>query len=507
MTSPTDQLKSIKPAWILAIFTAWLGAAILFGAEPGINWPIWVATASISLVLARFLSVRRVETPLIVLVTWATVLSIAFALTATDFHHAWIVLSDAMLLGLATITLGAENWGELSARLLAAVPFLAPLRVAGASARAAADAPSSVSSPRTRALIRGSIISVPLVVVLIALLASADPLIQWGTNRIAEWLPDWSFPPRLVFFLFLLTLTLGANVLATRQLVARLPQFPTVGTRYTVGLTEQRMVLWSAAVVLWLFVVLQVSYLIHPPPAAIGSGVTFAEFARRGFGELSFAVTIVSAIIIVLEFARPAELQEADRLVLRRLELGLVVALELILLSAFRRVILYEQAYGFTEARVFAQAYMIVVALAIAALAWEIRNGRISVAFGRRVAEIALGVLTILVFWNYHAWIVNKNIDRAIAGEKFDITYLTQRWPDAIPTLVARRNEIPAAERAVVENYLACRRLPPPLRWYEWNRGIVAMDRALRSQPRQPCPGARPVTPASSASAADRWAS
>jgi hypothetical protein len=487
-------------AWTTAILTAALGTAILFSAWPGINWPIWVAAASVSLILSRLVSVRRVELPLVVLVAWATLLSLGFALTANEGFQFLIVLSDAMLLGLATITLGAERWSDLSAKLLVAVPFLAPFRVVAATAYEAADAPRSSSSPRSRAIIKGTLLSVPLVLVLIALLGSADPIIRWSTDHLFAWLPDWSFPQRVLFFAFLLTLTLGANSIARRQLAPKFPQYPQVPVASTVGLTEQRMMLWSAAAVLWIFVALQVSYFIHPPPAAIGSGVTFADYARRGFGELSFAATLVGAIIIVLEYARPAEASDRDRMMLRRLELALVIALELVLISAFRRVILYEQAYGFTTARVFAQAYMVVMALALAALALEIVRGKISIAFGRRVAEIALGVFTILVFWNYESWIVNENIDRAATTGKFDAWYSTRLSRDATPTLVQRRAEIPQPQRDTVEMRLACKPLPAERRWFEWNRSVSAAAQALKNWERPPCASlairsARPATP------------
>ena len=482
MRSPTATV-----AWTTAILTSALGAAILFDAQPGINWPIWVAAASISLIVSRFATGRRVETPLLVLLAWAVVLSIGFALTANDFLHFLILLSDAMLLGLAVITLGAENWSDLSAKLLVAIPFLAPYRVVGATAYEAAGAPRSPSSPRSRAIIKGALLSLPLVVVLIALLGNADPVIRWSTDRLAEWLPNWSFLPRIIFFAFLLALTLGANSLGVRQLVANFPRLPALGARPTVGLTEQRIMLWSAAVVLWLFVALQGSYFIHAPPAAIGTGVTFADFARRGFGELSFAATLVGALIIVLEYARPADATEPHRLVLRRLELALVIALELVLLSAFRRVVLYEQAYGFTEARILAQAYMVVMALSLAALALEIMKGKISIAFGRRVAEFALGALTVLVFWNYEAWIVNRNVDRAATTGKFDAYYATRLSQDAIPTLVRRRNQIPSAERDTVELRLACKRLPAERSWFEWNRAVSAYVTALETWSRPAC--------------------
>ncbi len=488
MTTPTDQPRSAKIAWICALITAAIGATILFSADNGINWPIWVTAASGSLLLARYSAIGRVETPLLILCAWATVISFAFALKTAPPFPGFTILADAVLLGMAVITLGAERWSELSAKLLAAVPFLAPFRVFTTTAQEVAGAPRSVSSPRSRALIRGGLLTVPLVIVLVALLASADPIISWGTDRITSWLPDWSFPPRLVFFLFLLALTLGANALGIRQISMRLPQYPSVPGRISIGMTEQRMILWSAAVILWLFVALQASYLIHPPPAALGTGVTFAEFARRGFGELSFAVTIVGAIIIILEYARPADLTARERATLRRLDFALLIALELILISAFRRVILYEEAYGFTEARVVAQTYMVVMGMALAALAWEIWRGSISVSFGRRIAELTLGAFTVLAFWNFQAWIVNRNVDRVANGGRFDASYLASLSADATPALIKRLPEIPQPQRDTVERRLACRSVTRDDRWFEWNRSREAARAARATWNGPVCP-------------------
>ncbi|MDP9203727.1 MAG: DUF4173 domain-containing protein, partial [Gemmatimonadota bacterium] len=472
---------SVTLTWTAALLTSALGAALLFSAELGINWLIWVAAASVSLILCRLIAHKRVELPLAVLLTWATLLSFGLALRENEMIHVLVLISDAMLLGLAVVVVGSVSWSALSAKLLAAVPFLAPFRVWRATAYEAAGALGSSSSPRARSIIKGTLLSAPLVLVLIVLLGNADPVIRWGTDRLSAWLPDWSFPARVLFFLFLLSITLGANSISSRQADADLPRLPGVIRPPTIGLTEQRMLLWSAAVVLWIFVLLQLSYFIQPPPVAADSGVTFAEYARRGFGELSFAATIVGAIILILEYARPTEASEQDRKKLVRLELALLIALVMVLFSAFRRVILYEQAYGFTTARLFAQAYMVVMCLALLALGIEVARGSISIAFGRRVAEIALGVFTVLVFWNYEAWIVNRNIDRATQNGKFDLDYAMRLSKDAIPTLISRRAEIPTETRALAEAWLSCVPLPAERRWFEWNRGVRATDRALRA--------------------------
>ncbi len=473
-------------SWTAAILTSAVGTALLFSAEAGINWPIWVALASVSVLLSRLATRKKVEAPLIVLLTWATVLSFGLATSDNAMIRAPVVLSDAMLLGLAVLVIGAGSWSELSARLLAHVPYLAPFRVWRAALYEAAGAPRSISSPRASSIVRGVLLSAPLVILLFVLLGDADPVIRWTNDRITGWLPDWSFPPRMLFFVFLLSLTLGANSIALRQTAANFPPMR-VPRLSTIGVLEQQMMLWSANVVLWLFVLLQISYFIHPPPASMNSGVTFAEYARRGFGELSFVATIVGAIILILEYTRPADATAPERQKLTRLELVLLLALELVLFSAFHRVILYEQVYGFTTARVFPQAYMVAMALALFALAIEVARGSISISFGRRVAEIGLGVFTVMVFWNYEAWIVNRNIDRALETGKFDGYYASTLSGDAIPTLLSRRGEIPTVARADWETRLACVSPPTERRWFEWNRSVRAADRALRTWNRPKC--------------------
>jgi hypothetical protein len=319
---------------------------------------------------------------------------------------------------------------------------------------------------------------VPLVIILVALLRNADPTFALIWSGIASILPDW-ISGRAVFFLILASLTIGATAIAARQSEARLPVTPI--RPGTIGVTEQRIVLIGVLAVLWLFVILQVSYLFRNPATAVGTGVTFAEYARRGFAELSVAVTLVGALIIGLEATRPKEPDTGGKLSLVNLELAAVVALEIVLLSAFRRVVLYEEAYGFTTDRLFAQAYMIGVSLALIALGLEVWRGSISIAFGRRVAVIGLTILTLLVFWNYDAWIINRNIDRAAQSGKFDFSYARNLSPDGAPTLITRRQEIGSIVGDSLERSLNCKTGRSERRWFEWNRAAHVANSALTS--------------------------
>lgn len=484
---PDQNPTMTLPLWISALASALLGSAILFDAMPGANWGLWVAFTSATVLLIRSRSGLRITTPIIILFGWATVLACSAAITAKEPIHALVVMSVMMLMGLAIVAIGVDRWRTLSVKLLPAVPFVAVFRVWLASLREAVAAPKSTSSQRARPVVIGLVIAVPIVIVLLALLRNADPVISWLVHGVTDFFVQWSFSARLLFFLVLLSVTLGANSLAARQRDALLPLLPKLNNRVTLGLTEQTIVLAGVAIVLWLFVLLQVAYLFHSPPSAVGSGVTFAEYARQGFAQIAVAATLAGAIIIVLERTRPRDVDSPTLPRLVQIETAILVALELALVSAFRRVVLYENAYGFTTARVYAQTYIVVLALALIALWLEIRKGGITIDLGRRISVMALGAFTILAFWNHDAWIANRNIDRAIVSGKFDALYAASLSRDAIPTLVARRGEIPVAERATLESRLACLHRAEQSKWFEFNLRARAADAALRTAALSPC--------------------
>src|SRR3954462_14406379 len=101
--------------WTLATATSALGAALLYSAHAGINWPIWIAAVSTSVLVARLAYRGRIERPLAILLIWATLLSLRFALHAEGFPNLLVLMSDCMLLGLAVVSIGIETWSELSA--------------------------------------------------------------------------------------------------------------------------------------------------------------------------------------------------------------------------------------------------------------------------------------------------------------------------------------------------------------------------------------------------------
>ena len=113
--------------------------------------------------------------------------------------------------------------------------------------------------------------------------------------------------------------------------------------------------------------------------------------------------------------------------------LGLLVGV--ILLSAFQRLLLYEDAFGFTRLRTYPHVFMLWIGFALAAFILLEVSGRTR-ASGLIVLFAGLGFALTLALLNVDALIVEKNFERARKGAELDLDYLLTLSVDSTPTLV-----------------------------------------------------------------------
>ena len=158
----------------------------------------------------------------------------------------------------------------------------------------------------------------------------------------------------------------------------------------------------------------------------------------------------------------------------------------MLLISALRRLWLYESAYGFTTLRLYAHAYMVAGALFLGMLGWGLARRSTSGWLARRAAGIAAVAMVALLYWNHEAWIVRQNVERFLRTHQLDTSYLV--WglsPNAAPALVRAIPELPPILADSVRDGLRQRYGTPPhgapCRWFEWNRGRERAGAALRT--------------------------
>ncbi|MFC4128723.1 DUF4153 domain-containing protein [Nocardia rhizosphaerae] len=191
------------------------------------------------------------------------------------------------------------------------------------------------------------------------------------------------------------------------------------------------------------------------------AGLTYAEYARSGFWQLSVVSILTLAVILaVLHWA--TQESAADRRWLRVLLSAASVLALVIVGSALARMWTYQQAYGFTVLRLLVEVcelwvglVYVLVLVAIAGLRWR--------WMPRAAIGTALGTLLALALLNPERLVAERNIDRWATGERLDSYYLSTLSPDVLPALT----RLPAPLRTDIEDPILDRLDDDP--WWSWN--------------------------------------
>ncbi|MDQ2768721.1 MAG: DUF4173 domain-containing protein [Gemmatimonadota bacterium] len=467
---------STLAVWGFAVSLATLGTAILFKASPGINVGVWVACVVIAHVAVTRDRLGTVNAPTLAAGIWGVVLAFGIAVTTDGARIAVLALAIFALLTIALVTAGDSSLDILQPTLAVQAPFAAFAFVLSGATAQASGSVRTARSPTIASLVRAMLITIPLITVLIFLLAEADPMFAAARDVLEHIVPD-DFVSRSFFFSILFAITLGAYGGVQRGLITVHEQPRQRGG--SLGALERRSLTTSLAAVMWLFVASATVSLLKNPAAVAGSGVTYAEYVHRGFAELSVAATLV----IGATLATRRSWISTDAWA-RRMAFAAIAGECAMITIAFMRVVRYEQAYGFTVLRLYAQAYMLVLACISVLLFVEIARRTQSTRFAYHSASAALIVLASCVYWNTDAWIVRHNVDRYAETGKIDLDYLMHDLSsDATPELIASVPRLKLAEQSAIAGWLCdanYRRRPSDPRWFAWNARASAAQAARR---------------------------
>jgi nitrogen fixation/metabolism regulation signal transduction histidine kinase len=114
----------------------------------------------------------------------------------------------------------------------------------------------------------------------------------------------------------------------------------------------------------------------------------------------------------------------------------LVVQVILIMVSAFTRLSLYEEAYGFTTLRLYSHAFIILLVVIFCLLLYKIYKDKRENTFAFRVFLSIILFLAGMNFLNPDAFIARRNIEQFATTGKLDVYYLTHLSSDAVPETI-----------------------------------------------------------------------
>jgi hypothetical protein len=276
------------------------------------------------------------------------------------------------------------------------------------------------------------------------------------------------------------TIALGVTLLGAYTHAATVATPPPTPRRWLtlprLGRVELRILLGSVTALLALFIVLQLTYLFHDVPGRAGSGLTYAEYAHRGYVELTIAAGIVIALVLAAEDNVRDDPRDS---VIRALQYVALCTIVVILASALHRITLYEDAYGYTILRLYARLFAGVMLCTVLCVAIQLARGLDVGQLSRQLMAIGLVTFIGLTWWNEEAWVARNNIARAAApGHRIplDTQYLVELSDDALPVLLTALPAVPTADSSGVDFHVAMRdrtrraiqasREEP---WYAWN--------------------------------------
>ena len=326
-----------------------------------------------------------------------------------------------------------------------------------------------------RSIITGVVIAVPLLAIFAALFASADQVFANVLQNLLAFDPA-TIVSHLFFMTFWGALTAGYVRWALIGRPVTVPRFADTPANpapfaIALGLLDALFLL---------FVVVQLRYFFGGN-ALIDqtAGLTYAQYARQGFFQLVTASALVLPILLGIDFmARGGNAIQIRTI--RQLSGLLLVLLTVVMASALERMRLYVAAFGLSETRLYATAFMVFLVGVFVWFAWTVlRGNRGRFAFGALMQGLA--VLAGLHVLNPDAFILKTNLNRQGAEQPFDAKYAVSLGGDAVPPLLAALPHLGDQDRCTIARGLLAR-WDRDADWRTWNWSRARARALVRNQ-------------------------
>lgn len=484
--------------WLTGLILAWAVDFLFWNQRVGVSFPIWIVLTITGLLLTALQEKQRLPLASYGLALLSLALSITPFLRSEPFSAIFCSLGALTLLGLLAVTLVHGHWvhyriGDFllaGLRLFAATLVRAGqelIRKPDLSSQPQRDSFWNGFRQRGLPILRGVILAIPILAILGTLLAAADPVFaQLFKNLLSafniERLPEYLF--RLMYILIFAYGFTGVLISAIKpEPPEQRPNPHQPWKMRFLGATETWIILGSVVLLFGIFVVLQIRYLFGGQANISETGFTYSEYARRGFFELVWVAVLSLGLYTGLSTVttRKSRSQELTFTIFTVALLGLVL---MILASALQRLVLYENAYGFTRLRTYTHLFIPWLGLLLIAtliLQATGQRGRLGLA----IFVFLTGFSLTFTIVNVDALIARLNIQRARTGQELDAAHLLTLSNDALPTLIAAYHDLslPAADRNQIGAVLACRKLQPayPNDWRSIRLSEVRASRLLSS--------------------------
>ncbi|MGF7060441.1 hypothetical protein HNR33_004133 [Brassicibacter mesophilus] len=345
----------------------------------------------------------------------------------------------------------------------------------------------------------GILISAPILIVIIALLSSADivfsEMISFLPTKLSYVLRNANFintVAQLLLIVFVATYSYSCiyylftpieilkkekeeekkavnnQLPASKQNIPNSPNVALSKEKIFFDSTILTTVLVMINIVYLIFCFIQFTYLFNNGSNNLPGGFTYAVYARQGFFQL-LLVTMLNFIIIILSFKYTDFKNSKTNKRINGLLLLMGTFTYIMIYSSFYRMGLYSQNYGYTYLRVFVYFFLSLETVLLGATLVYILKPKFNLA--------KFYIFTFLIFYiglnylNIDSMIAKNNIDRYFETGKIDFYYLTTLSYDAVPQISRLLETENSSIRREVEDYFIVLKkdLQNQYSWQEFN--------------------------------------
>lgn len=203
---------------------------------------------------------------------------------------------------------------------------------------------------------------------------------------------------------------------------------------FKLGMVESGIIMGSVVALFAAFVIIQFAYFFGGRTTLEVAGLTFAQYARRGFFELVAVSVLTLGLSLWLDRVSVRQGQRENN-IFRGLALAIVALTTIMLVSAAQRMWLYEEAFGFTQLRVYTHVFMLWLGVLFGVYVLAMFRLKTNI-FSLGTLLVIVGYLGSLNLMNVDHYIAERNVSRYHEGQELDIAFLNILSSDAVPVIL-----------------------------------------------------------------------
>ena len=290
-------------------------------------------------------------------------------------------------------------------------------------------------SKKTKKVLLSCLIVLPIVLIVVGLLSSADmifgDLFDKVFGRIFDFLEDILFDDFLgrVITFIIVFFAIGITMMYILYEYPKKDEKKIVKETKTRDVFTIKLLVSVLNIIYIVFDVIQIkSLMLH----SVSTNINYAEYARQGFFEL-LVVSVINIAIILISKKFETKDNEKDFNYINIMNVLMVFLTIIIIVSSFLRMNLYEAAYGYTVLRLLVYVTLMTETILMIPTVMYIFNSKVNIFKAYFVIILCSYVIT--NYMNIDYMIARRNVNRYYVNNKLDIDYLENFGYDNIPVL------------------------------------------------------------------------